>query len=69
MVYALLIVGAVPAGISTAVEARVAGIEAVYKGIPAVSEGKISITDGSKQQTLDFLGEIISCPIPPPLKA
>ena len=83
----LLIVGAGPAGISTAVEAREAGIaagsililekgplhsyairkfypdgkrvDAVYKGIPAVSEGRISLADGSKQQTLDFLGQTI----------
>jgi thioredoxin reductase (NADPH) len=83
----LLIVGAGPAGISTAVEAREAGIEAdrilvlekgpehsyairkfypddkrvdaVYKGIPAVSEGRISLQDGTKQQTLDFLGDTI----------
>lgn len=83
----LLIVGAGPAGISTAVEAREAGIaadrililekgpvhsyairkfypddkrvDAVYKGIPAISEGKITLADGSKQQTLDFLGETI----------
>jgi thioredoxin reductase (NADPH) len=83
----LAIVGAGPAGISTAVEAREAGIEAgqivvlekgplhsyairkyypddkrvdaVYKGIPAVSEGAISIADGSKQQTIDFLGDTI----------
>ncbi|HEX4382116.1 MAG TPA: NAD(P)-binding domain-containing protein [Myxococcales bacterium] len=83
----LLIVGAGPAGISTAVEAREAGIaadrivalekgpehsyairkfypdgkrvDAVYKGIPAVSEGRITLADGSKQQTLDFLGETI----------
>ncbi len=87
MDYDLVIVGAGPAGISTAVEAREAGIaadrilvlekgplhsyairkyypddkrvDAVYKGIPAVSEGKISLTDGSKQQTLDFLDETI----------
>jgi thioredoxin reductase (NADPH) len=83
----LLIVGAGPAGISTAVEAREAGIgrdrililekgpahsyairkyypedkrvDAVYKGIPAVSEGRITIQDGTKQQTLDFLGQTI----------
>jgi thioredoxin reductase (NADPH) len=83
----LLIVGAGPAGISTAVEAREAGIgadrivvlekgpehsyairkfypddkrvDAVYKGIPAVSEGRISLADGTKQQTLDFLGDTI----------
>ncbi len=83
----LLIVGAGPAGISTAVEAREAGIDrdaivilekgpahsyairkfypddkrvdAVYKGIPAISEGKITLQDGTKQQTLDFLGETI----------
>jgi thioredoxin reductase (NADPH) len=83
----LLIVGAGPAGISTAVEAREAGIaasrivalekgpehsyairkfypdgkrvDAVYKGIPAISEGRITLADGSKQQTLDFLGETI----------
>src|SRR3954470_13628205 len=83
----LLIVGAGPAGISTAVEAREAGIDrdaivilekgpahsyairkfypddkrvdAVYKGIPAVSEGRITLQDGTKQQTLDFLGETI----------
>src|SRR3954454_20279111 len=83
----LLIVGAGAAGISTAVEAREAGIpherilvlekgpahsyairkyypddkrvDAVYKGIPAISEGKITLQDGSKQQTLDFLDETI----------
>jgi len=83
----LLIVGAGPAGISTAVEAREAGIaagkivilekgpehsyairkfypddkrvDAVYKGIPAVSEGRITLQDGTKQQTLDFLGDTI----------
>jgi thioredoxin reductase (NADPH) len=83
----LLVVGAGPAGISTAVEAREAGIgsdrivvlekgpehsyairkyypdgkrvDAVYKGIPAVSEGRITLADGSKQQTLDFLGDTI----------
>ena len=83
----LVIVGAGPAGISTAVEAREAGIapdrilalekgpvhsyairkyypddkrvDAVYKGIPAISEGKITLADGSKQQTLDFLDETI----------
>src|SRR3954471_14646655 len=83
----LLIVGAGPAGISTAVEAREAGIgadrivilekgpehsyairkfypddkrvDAVYKGIPAVSEGRITLADGTKQQTLDFLGDTI----------
>lgn len=83
----LLIVGGGPAGISTAVEAREAGIErekililekgpvhsyairkfypddkrvdAVYKGIPAISEGAISLQDGTKQQTLDFLGDTI----------
>lgn len=87
MDYDLVIVGAGPAGISTAVEAREAGIladrilvvekgplhsyairkyypddkrvDAVYKGIPAVSEGKITLADGSKQQTLDFLDETI----------
>jgi hypothetical protein len=58
--YDLLIAGAGPTGI--------------YKGIHAVSEGKISVSDGSKQQTLDFLGETISrwglnCPILPPRKA
>lgn len=83
----MVIVGAGPAGISTAVEAREAGIaadrilvlekgpahsyairkyypddkrvDAVYKGIPAVSEGKITLVDGSKQQTLDFLEDTI----------
>jgi len=83
----LLIVGGGPAGISTAVEAREAGIEgekililekgplhsyairkyypddkrvdAVYKGIPAISEGAITLQDGTKQQTLDFLGDTI----------
>ena len=83
----LLIVGAGPAGISTAVEAREAGIaadkiailekgplhsyairkfypddkrvDAVYKGIPAISEGRITLADGSKQETLDFLGDTI----------
>jgi thioredoxin reductase (NADPH) len=83
----LLIVGAGPAGISTAVEAREAGIaaerilvlekgplhsyairkfypddkrvDAVYKGIPAISEGRITLQDGTKQQTLDFLGDTI----------
>ncbi|HUJ26784.1 MAG TPA: NAD(P)-binding domain-containing protein [Myxococcales bacterium] len=83
----LLIVGGGPAGISTAVEAREAGIErekivilekgpahsyairkyypddkrvdAVYKGIPALSEGAITLQDGTKQQTLDFLGDTI----------
>lgn len=83
----LVIVGAGPAGISTAVEAREAGIaadrililekgpahsyairkyypddkrvDAVYKGIPAISEGKITIADGTKQQTLDFIDETI----------
>ena len=83
----LIIVGAGPAGISTAVEAREAGIErdrilvlekgpahsyairkyypddkrvdAVYKGIPAISEGRITLQDGTKQQTLDFLEETI----------
>jgi len=83
----LLIVGGGPAGISTAVEAREAGIaadrililekgpehsyairkfypddkrvDAVYKGIPAVSEGRITLQDGTKQQTLDFLGDTI----------
>jgi thioredoxin reductase (NADPH) len=83
----LVIVGAGPAGISTAVEAREAGIapdrililekgpahsyairkyypddkrvDAVYKGIPAISEGKITIADGTKQQTLDFLDDTI----------
>jgi thioredoxin reductase (NADPH) len=83
----LLIVGAGPAGISTAVEAREARIradqilvlekgaehsyairkfypddkrvDAVYKGIPAVSEGRITLQDGTKQQTLDFLGDTI----------
>ncbi|MCA1828877.1 MAG: NAD(P)-binding domain-containing protein [Myxococcales bacterium] len=83
----LVIVGAGPAGISTAVEAREAGIaadrivvlekgpahsyairkyypddkrvDAVYKGIPAISEGKITLADGTKQQTLDFLDETI----------
>jgi thioredoxin reductase (NADPH) len=83
----LLIVGAGPAGISTAVEAREAGIpaarivilekgpehsyairkfypddkrvDAVYKGIPAISEGRITLTEGTKQQTLDFLGDTI----------
>lgn len=83
----LIIVGAGPAGISTAVEAREAGIEggsilvlekgpahsyairkyypddkrvdAVYKGIPAISEGRITIQDGTKQQTLDFLEDTI----------
>jgi thioredoxin reductase (NADPH) len=83
----LLIVGAGPAGISTAVEAREAGIpadrivilekgpehsyairkyypddkrvDAVYKGIPAVSEGRITLVDGTKQETLDFLGDTI----------
>ena len=87
MNFDLLIVGAGPAGISTAVEAREAGIaadrililekgrahsyairkyypdgkrvDAVYKGIPAISEGKITLVDGSKQQTLDFLEETI----------
>lgn len=85
--YDLVIVGAGPAGISTAVEAREAGIpaerililekgpehsyairkyypdgkrvDAVYKGIPAISEGRITLQDGSKQQTLDFLGDTI----------
>jgi len=83
----LLVVGAGPAGISTAVEDREAGIgadrivvlekgpehsyairkfypdgkrvDAVYKGIPAISEGRITLADGSKQQTLDFLGDTI----------
>lgn len=83
----LLIVGGGPAGISTAVEAREAGIsseaivilekgphhsyairkyypddkrvDAVYKGIPAISEGAITLQDGTKQQTLDFLGDTI----------
>ena len=83
----LLVVGAGPAGISTAVEAREAGIgrdrilvlekgpahsyairkyypedkrvDAVYKGIPAISEGRITIQDGTKQQTLDFLEDTI----------
>ena len=83
-----MIVGAGPAGISTAVEAREAGIppdrilvlekgpahsyairkyypddkrvDAMYKGIPAVSEAKITISDGTKQQTLDFLDETIA---------
>jgi len=87
MDFDLVVVGAGPAGISTAVEAREAGIgrerilvlekgpahsyairkyypddkrvDAVYKGIPAVSEGKITLVDGSKQQTLDFLEETI----------
>jgi thioredoxin reductase (NADPH) len=34
-------------------------VDAVYKGIPAISEGKITLADGSKQQTLDFLDETI----------
>src|SRR4051812_37239227 len=83
----LVIVGGGPAGISTAVEAREAGIDrdaivilekgpahsyairkfypddkrvdAVYKGIPAISEGRITLADGTKQQTLDFLGDTI----------
>ncbi len=87
MDFDLVIVGAGPAGISTAVEAREAGIpphrilvlekgpehsyairkyypddkrvDAMYKGIPAVSEGTITIADGTKQQTLDFLDETI----------
>ena len=87
MVLDLLIVGAGPAGISTAVEAREAGIEqdkilvlekgpqhsyairkyypddkrvdAVYKGIPAVTEGRVTLRDGSKQETLDHLGKTI----------
>lgn len=87
MDFDLVIVGAGPAGISTAVEAREAGIppqrilvlekgpahsyairkyypddkrvDAVYKGIPAISEGKITLADGTKQQTLDFLDETI----------
>ena len=88
MLLDLLIVGAGPAGISTAVEAREAGIaadrivvlekgpahsyairkfypdekrvDAVYKGIPAVCEGRICITTGSKQETLDMLGQFIA---------
>jgi len=87
VVHDLIIVGAGPAGISTAVEAREAGIgrerililekgpahsyairkfypedkrvDAVYKGIPAISEGRITIVDGTKQQTLDFLDQTI----------
>jgi thioredoxin reductase (NADPH) len=87
MDFDLVIVGAGPAGISTAVEAREAGIpadrilvlekgplhsyairkyypdnkrvDAVYKGIPAVSEGRITLQDGTKQETLDFLGDTI----------
>ncbi len=87
MVFDVLIVGAGPAGISTAVEAREAGIaperililekgpahsyairkfypedkrvDAVYKGIPATCEGRICITDGTKQSTLDFLGQTV----------
>src|ERR1700704_2692987 len=87
VVHDLIIVGAGPAGISTAVEAREAGIgrerilvlekgpahsyairklypedkrvDAVYKGIPAISEGRITIQDGTTQQTLDFLDETI----------
>lgn len=87
MDYDLVIVGAGPAGICTAVEAREAGIpahrilvlekgpahsyairkyypddkrvDAVYKGIPAISEARITITDGSKQETLDFLDDTI----------
>ncbi|HEY6908444.1 MAG TPA: NAD(P)-binding domain-containing protein [Myxococcales bacterium] len=83
----LVIVGGGPAGISTAVEAREAGIDreaililekgpahsyairkfypddkrvdAMYKGIPAISEGRITLRDGTKQQTLDFLDETI----------
>jgi thioredoxin reductase (NADPH) len=83
----LIIVGAGPAGISTAVEAREAGIgrdrililekgpahsyairkfypedkrvDAVYKGIPAISQGRITIVDGTKQQTLDLLDQTI----------
>src|SRR3954465_7217065 len=34
-------------------------VDAVYKGIPAVSEGAITLADGTKQQTLDFLGDTI----------
>ena len=88
MLLDLLIVGAGPAGISTAVEAREAGIaadhivilekgpahsyairkfypdgkrvDAVYKGIPAVCEGRICITTGTKQDTLDMLGQTIT---------
>lgn len=83
----LIIVGAGPAGIATAVEACSAGVpgerililekgpehsyairkfypdekrvDAVYKGIPAQCEGRICLTDGTKQQTLDFLGQTI----------
>jgi len=87
VVHDLIIVGAGPAVISTAVEAREAGVgrerililgkgpahshairkfypedkrvDAVYKGIPAISEGRITIVDGTKQQTLDFLDQTI----------
>ena len=34
-------------------------VDAVYKGIPALSEGRTTIVDGTKQQTLDFLDQII----------
>jgi thioredoxin reductase (NADPH) len=87
MAHDLVIVGGGPAGISTAVEAREAGIDredililekgpahsyairkfypddkrvdAMYKGIPAISEGRITLRDGTKQQTLDFLDDTI----------
>ena len=34
-------------------------MDAVYKGIPTISEGRITLQDGTKQQTLDFLEETI----------
>ncbi|MFL5275605.1 MAG: NAD(P)-binding domain-containing protein [Myxococcales bacterium] len=85
--YDLLVVGAGPAGISTAIEARAAGVpssqiivlekgpehsyairrfypegkrvDAVYKGLEVPCEGQLCISDGSKQQTLDYLDQAI----------
>src|SRR5690242_19005449 len=34
-------------------------VDAMYKGIPAISEGRITLRDGTKQQTLDFLDDTI----------
>jgi hypothetical protein len=48
-------------------------VDAVYKGIPALSEGRITIGEGTKQQTLDFLDQAVQrwelnvyldCPMP-----
>jgi thioredoxin reductase (NADPH) len=83
----LLVIGAGPAGISTAIEARAGGVpssqivvlekgpehsyairrfypegkrvDAVYKGLEVPCEGQLCISDGSKQQTLDYLDQAI----------